>query len=587
MRRLALLGAFLAPVSCELSSAYLYDYAFHKSTQEALDYNLNVLWKMGEVMATGMATDLVYNASGPGDLHGRLRSGDGTLSLLVYSLLIGESLTTYMHYAGFEDSTWVGVYNAGNGGGPAGNYTFAVAANVSRDADWWRVAVGACEPPDDAACATCCRSKWVTDARGAPAGDAFTTGYYDTRARPWYVAGLDARGPIWTEPYVYANGVTIGNSAVTPLDDGAGTRVGVHAVDVEFDSMSAYLQTMAVSTVDRDDVFFVVDAAGLFVALSTNATDLSIETPDGDLARRHMANSTDERIRRAAAALADGAAEDNLLIEDHWFVASAPLREAGLNWTLVYTYPVGCPAGSRESVELGCVPCADTWSSEPESAACGMCAAGYYLDGDACEACPSHFYCDEPGAELERLLVAEGYMRMSSKSTEALECAHRKSCPLADGRVTCDADRGATGPRCSVCDEGYFSDQVQRCHDCKDAFAASSPETLASILVSLLLLGGFLYLITLMTKPKSGNLRRAGKLSRLNQKLTVKWKIVFVAFQILYTMPSMMPGTRFPTAYKSLYMAFDIVALSVPRPRDDVRELLIGKPTNDCDRRMW
>ena len=205
--RLALLGAFLAPVSCELSSAYLYDYAFHKSTQEALDYNLNVLWKMGEVMATGMATDLVYNASGPGDLHGRLRSGDGTLSLLVYSLLIGESLATYMHYAGFEDSTWVGVYNAGNGGGPAGNYTFAVAANVSRDADWWRVAVGACEPPDDAACAACCRSKWVTDARGAPAGDAFTTGYYDTRARPWYVAGLDARGPIWTEPYVYANGV--------------------------------------------------------------------------------------------------------------------------------------------------------------------------------------------------------------------------------------------------------------------------------------------------------------------------------------------------------------------------------------------
>ena len=132
MRRLALLGAFLAPVSCELSSAYLYDYAFHKSTQEALDYNLNVLWKMGEVMATGMATDLVYNASGPGDLHGRLRSGDGTLSLLVYSLLIGESLATYMHYAGFEDSTWVGVYNAGNGGGPAGNYTFAVAANVRR-----------------------------------------------------------------------------------------------------------------------------------------------------------------------------------------------------------------------------------------------------------------------------------------------------------------------------------------------------------------------------------------------------------------------------------------------------------------------
>ena len=95
MRRLALLGAFLAPVSCELSSAYLYDYAFHKSTQEALDYNLNVLWKMGEVMATGMATDLVYNASGPGDLHGRLRSGDGTLSLLVYSLLIGESLATW------------------------------------------------------------------------------------------------------------------------------------------------------------------------------------------------------------------------------------------------------------------------------------------------------------------------------------------------------------------------------------------------------------------------------------------------------------------------------------------------------------
>lgn len=197
--RLALLGALLAPVSCELSSAYLYDYAFHKSTQEALDYNLNVLWKMGEVMATGMATDLVYNASGPGDLHGRLRSGDGTLSLLVYSLLVGESLATYMHYAGFEDSTWVGVYNAGNGGGPAGNYTFAVAANVSRDADWWRVAVGACEPPDDAACATCCRSKWVTDARGAPAGDAFTTGYYDARARPWYVAGFGARGPVWWE----------------------------------------------------------------------------------------------------------------------------------------------------------------------------------------------------------------------------------------------------------------------------------------------------------------------------------------------------------------------------------------------------
>ena len=319
----------------------------------------------------------------------------------------------------------------------------------------------------------------------------------------------------------------------------------------------------------EDDVFFIVDDDWLLVALSTNTSDLSV---NGGSERRSMVDARDARVREAATALAVEWGSTGtfgtlalVLIQNHSFVHAVAFHpEVGLNWTLVRTYPVRCPAGMRESRELGCVDCDETWWSFPESASCDFCATGYFLNGDGrCEACPSRFYCDAPGSDLEGLLLHRGYMRMSSRSTEALKCANARACPLEVGRVTCDPRRGAEGPRCSVCDDGYFTNDRARCVSCDRAFAANSPETVVGIVISLLVLCGFLYLIVTMTKPHAGGIKRAGKLSRLNQKLTVKWKIVFVAFQILYTMPSMLPGTRFPKAYSMVFMAFDIVTLDV------------------------
>ena len=52
------------------------------------------------------------------------------------------------------------------------------------------------------------------------------------------------------------------------LEDREGERIGVHAVDVQFLTMS---EQLAAYTSDvEDDVFFIVDDDWLLVALSTN-----------------------------------------------------------------------------------------------------------------------------------------------------------------------------------------------------------------------------------------------------------------------------------------------------------------------------
>ena len=203
---------------------YMYDYALHESTVRGLESTLTNVWGMGVVAATAFRTSLIHNAEEevvsvrelPGD-------SEEKLSLLMYALIQEEGESVFSHYCGFEDRTWVGVYNLGNGGGAGDENTLGIALNRTASPHWWNVTVEACEAPDDAVeCPSCCRSKFPLNDYGETYGPSTQNKYYDTTMRPWYVEGFAATGKRWTSPYVYSDGVTIGTSAVTPLEDRAG-----------------------------------------------------------------------------------------------------------------------------------------------------------------------------------------------------------------------------------------------------------------------------------------------------------------------------------------------------------------------------
>lgn len=205
---------------------------------------------------------------------------------------------------------------------------------------------------------------------------------------------------------------------------------------------------------------------------------------------------------------------------------------------------------------------------------CVPCAIGAFnrAPGGPCEKCPDNFECAAPGASLETLPLTNGFMRMRATSDVALECADGPSgdsCPApthAAGevvRVGCAGAGHSVGAKCAVCEDDYFFDaDALECTECGVSLTSASPVTVISIAILLICFAGLIYVLVEMAGG-SGDVKKAGKLGRLRNKLKPKFKIIFVGFNIMMTMPGLLPNIKYPVMYRKLLDSLDFFTLDI------------------------
>lgn len=86
---------------------------------------------------------------------------------------------------------------------------------------------------------------------------------YDPRGRPWFVGAVEARQLFWTEIYPFFTSKAEGITASAPFLDAAGDLVAVVGTDVELDSLSRFLATLAIGDTG---LALIVDDEGQVIA---------------------------------------------------------------------------------------------------------------------------------------------------------------------------------------------------------------------------------------------------------------------------------------------------------------------------------
>ncbi|KAH8073443.1 serine-type peptidase [Aureococcus anophagefferens] len=206
-----------------------------------------------------------------------------------------------------------------------------------------------------------------------------------------------------------------------------------------------------------------------------------------------------------------------------------------------------------------------------EGGVCVPCPPGTYntAPGGACvtTACDEDgFECDAPGRSIETLPLEKGYMRQRDDSEKPIACVglarNELNCPggVAAG---CAAEGHGEGATCSVCAGRYFFD-VERatCEKCDNTLSDAAPATVASIVLILVGFALLLYLLVFMASSTK-DVKKTGQLGRLRNKLKAKWKIVFVGFNIMASMPAMLPEVTYPRMYGDVLKSIDFLKLDI------------------------
>ena len=85
---------------------------------------------------------------------------------------------------------------------------------------------------------------------------------------------------------------------------------------------------------------------------------------------------------------------------------------------------------------------------------------------------------------MESLVLEAGYMRMSTRSTEAILCqGNDRVCPYDVTRTGCREH--TKGPRCAVCASDSFVDSHDDCVECENLHL-TSPVTILGIVISVI-----------------------------------------------------------------------------------------------------
>ncbi|EGB07107.1 hypothetical protein AURANDRAFT_65159 [Aureococcus anophagefferens] len=272
-----------------------------------------------------------------------------------------------------------------------------------------------------------------------------------------------------------------------------------------------------------------------------------------------------------------------------------------------------CPANTFAGPgAFVCSPCllGEGFASDGGSANCSICLDGFYADGGSCVPCLDDAACPR-GTTLATVDVVRGFWRADAASTTVVACGAAADC--RGGAAAGDASCGPNvrGRLCEACDPGKWRDDVSgSCRNCSRdrgakvaagllwgiAVAACfwslvwaskihTPAALqrASIRESLRDSGGgapqsaedgggrpshrgfrwsSLSLLASLTTMRTPEETLGVKVSRLLQKLRVKWRTLFIALQIIAAaMPRF--GVDYPSAFSSVLRALRVFELNL------------------------
>jgi diguanylate cyclase (GGDEF)-like protein len=141
-----------------------------------------------------------------------------------------------------------------------------------------------------------------------------TDSLYDPRKRPWYKAATKMQQPVWSEIYLYTNGLKLKNQSKTPADglsylkisaaqafyDQTGKFRGVFGVDLSLQSISEFLSSLEIGTSGQ---IFIMERSGYLVASSNETPLYTINKNDKRLYRLKASESQDPVIRSVGAYL--------------------------------------------------------------------------------------------------------------------------------------------------------------------------------------------------------------------------------------------------------------------------------------------
>ncbi|WP_295448642.1 SpoIIE family protein phosphatase [uncultured Thiodictyon sp.] len=193
---------------------------------------------------------------------------------------------------------------------------------------------------------------------GEIAGEPLGAVPYEPRQRPWYIAGLAAGMPAWSEPYTWIAKVgapqeTLAIAYSQPYRNPSGHVLGVLAAEVSLEEISTMLNRLQIG---KTGLAFILYADGRLVARSTG-------TPIIDAVGRPVLawNSADATVAAVGAFLKttlgsldplNHSAQYAIAIAGHkQLIKVSPLHHAtGLNWLVVTVVP---QADFLADIEIG------------------------------------------------------------------------------------------------------------------------------------------------------------------------------------------------------------------------------------------
>jgi adenylate cyclase len=185
---------------------------------------------------------------------------------------------------------------------------------------------------------------YATDAQGDRVKLVQVAPGFDARQRPWYLQGIEAKKPAWSEIYADFSTGGLAITAVKPVYDRQGQLQGVLGSDFVFAQVNQFLRSLKIG---QSGQTFIIERSGQLVATSTS--DLTYKTGVGNQ-RVQASDSLGDLVRLTAQHLQkrfsslqqiDRSLQLDFAIDGaRQFVQVTPLKDdKGLDWLIVVVVP--------------------------------------------------------------------------------------------------------------------------------------------------------------------------------------------------------------------------------------------------------
>lgn len=189
--------------------------------------------------------------------------------------------------------------------------------------------------------------KYATDSRGKRTELLTTVPDFDARKRPWYTGAMARGDAVWSEIYILFTGQDMAIAASRPVYDDQQRLLGVVSVDIFLSHLSNFLRSIEVGETGQS---FIIDRAGLLVAVSTAEQPFTEPAQDGVRRRLQASDSAIPLVRSAARFLTAQFGDyhhittaQQLEFEldgERQFLQVAPVQDNyGLDWLIVVVAP--------------------------------------------------------------------------------------------------------------------------------------------------------------------------------------------------------------------------------------------------------